>query len=388
MGKREFGPIHQVGKFAEEEGAITLVGGGEGVSLKTGPLVPTARTYHHGTCVAYVIRTTSMCCILISSVLVYFYVTSLSLADMVVMATLLRSVMATNRGESQHTTSGILSDSRALLGCNRLICLLMLQQEGGEGKDEVRQCISTLKDKFLTARFRGVVRSQETVTIPEWLTLAEGVRSHPLTEKIVVPGTLDRLIGVLSVATEELPDCPLYFQSDRLCATLRTVVPKIALIRSARLSVCSTVSIALYENSGWLWQACLLSALLNAGYRVSFSHAALSSIKTDAPMSFIWDVMCAWKRKHEAEVRAQKRLRSPTPPPPREGDNVEIGDDEKTTESKKQNKCGRKHPPSEAALRVVDRLMSRPPNPAISFDPHPDANPPSRASGLLRQVAA
>ncbi|KAH9282980.1 tRNA (guanine(26)-N(2))-dimethyltransferase [Echinococcus granulosus] len=198
---------------------------------------------------------------------------------------------------------------------------------------------------------------EETVTIPEWLTLAEGVRSHPLTEKIVVPGTLDRLIGVLSVATEELPDCPLYFQSDRLCATLRTVVPKIALIRSA---------------------------LLNAGYRVSFSHAALSSIKTDAPMSFIWDVMCAWKRKHEAEVRAQKRLRSPTPPPPREGDNVEIGDDEKTTESKKQNKCGRKHPPSEAALRVVDRLMSRPPNPAISFDPHPDANPPSRASGLLR----
>ncbi|VDM30957.1 unnamed protein product [Hydatigera taeniaeformis] len=76
---------------------------------------------------------------------------------------------------------------------------------------------------------------EESLAVPEWLTLAEGVRPHPLTEKVVVPGTLNRLVGMLSVAKEELPDCPLYFQSDRLCATLRTPVPKIALIRSAFL---------------------------------------------------------------------------------------------------------------------------------------------------------
>lgn len=73
------------------------------------------------------------------------------------------------------------------------------------------------------------------MAIPEWLTLAEGVRPHPLTETTVVPGTLNRLVGMLSVVIEELPDCPLYFQSDRLCAVLRTPVPKIALIRSAFL---------------------------------------------------------------------------------------------------------------------------------------------------------
>ncbi|KAL5109682.1 tRNA guanine 26 N 2 dimethyltransferase [Taenia crassiceps] len=195
---------------------------------------------------------------------------------------------------------------------------------------------------------------EEGVAIPEWLTLAEGVRLHPLTETTVVPGTLNRLIGMLSVVTEELPDCPLYFQSDRLCAALRTPVPKIALIRSA---------------------------LLNAGYRVSFSHAALSSIKTDAPMSFIWDIMCAWKRKYEAETKARDSLRSSTPPPLLEEGNDEMGNGGK---AKKQKKHGKKHPPSEAALRVVDRLMARPPNPMVSFEAHPDANPPSRASGLLR----
>lgn len=36
------------------------------------------------------------------------------------------------------------------------------------------------------------------------------------------------------------------------------------------------------------------SALLNAGYKVSGSHACAGSIKTNAPNSFIWDMMRAW----------------------------------------------------------------------------------------------
>ena len=33
------------------------------------------------------------------------------------------------------------------------------------------------------------------------------------------------------------------------------------------------------------------SAILNAGYRVSFSHCHPLSIKTDAPPSVIWDLL-------------------------------------------------------------------------------------------------
>ncbi|VDM30956.1 unnamed protein product [Hydatigera taeniaeformis] len=130
------------------------------------------------------------------------------------------------------------------------------------------------------------------------------------------------------------------------------------------------------------------SALLNAGYRVSFSHAALSSIKTDAPISFIWDVMCAWKRKYDADVKAKDGSTSPTRTLPLvEEDNDKMKDDEKAAKEQKQKKHGKKQPPSETNLRIVNRLMSRPPNPTVSFNLHPDANPPSRASRLLRQVA-
>ncbi len=119
------------------------------------------------------------------------------------------------------------------------------------------------------------------------------------------------------------------------------------------------------------------SAFLNAGYCVSFSHAALSSIKTDAPMSFIWDVICAWKRKYTAE------LATPSPPPspakPKQGD-AEAKDNSATKKAHKKTK----HPPSEAALRVVDALMARPENPNIDFTLHPGYNPASRAEGLKR----
>jgi tRNA G26 N,N-dimethylase Trm1 len=33
------------------------------------------------------------------------------------------------------------------------------------------------------------------------------------------------------------------------------------------------------------------SAILNAGYRCSISHANAKSIKTDAPLDFIWDIV-------------------------------------------------------------------------------------------------
>lgn len=36
------------------------------------------------------------------------------------------------------------------------------------------------------------------------------------------------------------------------------------------------------------------SGLLNAGYKVSLSHACAGSIKTDAPRAFVFDVMREW----------------------------------------------------------------------------------------------
>ncbi|VDL36684.1 unnamed protein product [Hymenolepis diminuta] len=83
-----------------------------------------------------------------------------------------------------------------------------------------------LRQSFACFLCRGV----ESIAIPDWLTLAPGVQTKPRVET-VVPGTLDRIIGMLSVAAEELPDCPFYFQSDKLCSTVRTPVPKISLLR-------------------------------------------------------------------------------------------------------------------------------------------------------------
>lgn len=37
---------------------------------------------------------------------------------------------------------------------------------------------------------------------------------------------------------------------------------------------------------------------MNGGFRVSYSHACKSSIKTDAPASFMWDVLKTWEKMH------------------------------------------------------------------------------------------
>ena len=59
-------------------------------------------------------------------------------------------------------------------------------------------------------------------------------------------GTLDRMKGMVTLVSEELPDVPFYFVQDRLCSLMKLPVGKSTVFRSA---------------------------LLNAGYRVSMSHA-------------------------------------------------------------------------------------------------------------------
>ena len=41
-----------------------------------------------------------------------------------------------------------------------------------------------------------------------------------------------------------------------------------------------------------------MSALVNAGYRVSGYHKDPQAVKTDAPPAVVWDVLRAWARQH------------------------------------------------------------------------------------------
>ncbi|EEC13198.1 N2,N2-dimethylguanosine tRNA methyltransferase, putative, partial [Ixodes scapularis] len=51
------------------------------------------------------------------------------------------------------------------------------------------------------------------------------------------------------------------------------------------------------------------SALLHQGYRVSFSHACKNSVKTDAPMDVIWDIIRTWVRAPCPFLYALPRVR-------------------------------------------------------------------------------
>ncbi|WWD02810.1 N2,N2-dimethylguanosine tRNA methyltransferase [Kwoniella europaea PYCC6329] len=75
--------------------------------------------------------------------------------------------------------------------------------------------------------------------------------------------TFPRMLGMLSLAAQELPD-PFFFTANRVAKCLH--------MSSMPLNK-------------------ILSALLNGGYKISRSHAQAGAIKTDAPRSFIFDIM-------------------------------------------------------------------------------------------------
>ncbi|GAQ82087.1 tRNA methyltransferase [Klebsormidium nitens] len=87
----------------------------------------------------------------------------------------------------------------------------------------------------------------------------------------------DKVHSILTAVSEELPDCPLYVSLHALSATLKCTPPSAILFRSA---------------------------VANAGYRVSTSHANPLGIKTDAPMEVLWDIMRCWVKDHP--VKPQK----------------------------------------------------------------------------------
>ncbi|XP_076174180.1 tRNA (guanine(26)-N(2))-dimethyltransferase isoform X2 [Ptiloglossa arizonensis] len=127
-------------------------------------------------------------------------------------------------------------------------------------------------------------------------------------------GTLKRIEGVLNVIHEEL-DIPLYYTLDRLMSIVRCHTPSMLMFRSA---------------------------LLNAGYSVSYSHANKISIKTDAPNEVIWDIVRTWEKDHPIK---RDKLQKDSP-----------------------------------AINILNTPITT----NVSFDIHPLANPASRQKHLTR----
>ncbi|XP_042884533.1 probable tRNA (guanine(26)-N(2))-dimethyltransferase isoform X2 [Penaeus japonicus] len=140
---------------------------------------------------------------------------------------------------------------------------------------------------------------------------------HKLKESLVEDEltTFRRIYGTLTMMEEELADVPLYYVVDKLAAV-------------AGINLCKMVQFR--------------SAILNAGYRVSMSHACKNSIKTDAPPQVIWDIVRAWEKLNPANK-----------------------------EKMNQDRPGR-------------RILEKKSETEINFELHPDSNPQSRKQELLR----
>ncbi|XP_046441270.1 tRNA (guanine(26)-N(2))-dimethyltransferase-like [Daphnia pulex] len=131
--------------------------------------------------------------------------------------------------------------------------------------------------------------------------------------------TEKRIRGILSVISEELPNYPLYLSLDATASLLKLSVPSLVMFRSA---------------------------ILNAGYCVSLSHCYPLSIKTDAPMSVIWDLFQGFAKKQYPDKTWPRPLSDkPTP---------------------------------------ADYILSRPVTIQADFTTHPKGNPSSRMQKLVR----
>lgn len=128
--------------------------------------------------------------------------------------------------------------------------------------------------------------------------------------------TNPRIYGILSVIREELPDVPLYYTLEHLCSVLKLQCIQIVKLRSA---------------------------ILHAGYKVSFSHTCKTSIKTNAPAKVLWDILRNWAKVHPVNEKHKE-----------------------------------KNP-------IIKVMLSKEPETTYNLDDiHPEANPSSRQRALAR----
>ncbi|CAL2046076.1 unnamed protein product [Caenorhabditis brenneri] len=153
-------------------------------------------------------------------------------------------------------------------GCHAMEPLVMLKR--GEGNQENKYSLPTIRHSLtgpdslcvhcshrlhqIGPIYLAPIHSKPFVT-----SLLDRLKSTPQEERL---GTHGRLMGVLTMVNEELDDI-LYYEHDQMANTVKVSVPKAQSVRSA---------------------------ILNAGYKVSGSHCNPRAIKTNAPMSLIWDI--------------------------------------------------------------------------------------------------
>ncbi|KAL6842131.1 hypothetical protein ACP4OV_028110 [Aristida adscensionis] len=85
-----------------------------------------------------------------------------------------------------------------------------------------------------------------------------------------------KISAILTSVSEELPDAPLFVSLHDLSAKLKCTNPTMVMLHSA---------------------------IRNAGYQTSGSHVDPLALKTDAPMSVIWDIMRCWVKLHPVKHR-------------------------------------------------------------------------------------
>lgn len=86
----------------------------------------------------------------------------------------------------------------------------------------------------------------------------------------------DKVHALLAAVDEELVDVPLYDSLHHASSVLKCTPPPAVLVRSA---------------------------LINAGYRVSGTHANPLGLKTDAPPAVLWDILRCWVKEHPVKGR-------------------------------------------------------------------------------------
>ncbi|AQK68044.1 putative tRNA (guanine(26)-N(2))-dimethyltransferase 2 [Zea mays] len=82
--------------------------------------------------------------------------------------------------------------------------------------------------------------------------------------------------GKIGKIDHELLEAPLFVSLHNLCAILKCTTPTMVMLQCA---------------------------IRNAGYQVSGSHVDPLALKTDAPMSVIWDIMRCWVKLHPVKHR-------------------------------------------------------------------------------------